>query len=178
MIRQEKEGSDVSASRFPRSHEPWIRRQRVRWGDLVRVNYMAWLEDGTLFDSSLFDAPLEFTPGQHAIMPGVEQLVIGMSAGESKTERIPPHLAFGRYRPELSTPVSRRWLKHFDILPAVGMTLEIVNNGRTLLRMVVTKLHREYVTLDANHRLAGESIMIQLDLLEILGRSSGDGPDK
>lgn len=168
----------MSASRFPKSHQPWIRSRRVRWGDLVRVEYMAWLEDGTLFDSSLFGAPLEFTPGQHSVMPGVEQLVIGMSAGDSKTERIPPQLAFGSYRPELSSSVSRRWLKHFDILPAIGMTLEIRDNGRTLLRMVVTELNREHVTLDANHRLAGESIMIQLDLLEILGRSSGDNSDE
>jgi peptidylprolyl isomerase len=136
---------------------------------------MAWLEDGTLFDSTLFGDPLVFSPGRHSVMRGVELLVIGMSVGESKTQRIPPELAFGSYRPELSIPVSRRWLERYDILPAVGMALEILKKDRTLVRMVVTELSRKHVTLDANHRLAGQSIVIQLDLLAIAGRAgAGD----
>lgn len=136
---------------------------------------MAWLEDGTLFDSTLFGGPLAFSPGRHSVMRGVEQLVIGMSVGESKTERIPPELAFGSYRPELSIPVSRRWLERYDIMPAVGMALEILKKDRTLVRMVVTELNRKHVTLDANHRLAGQSIVIQLDLLAIAARAGAGG---
>ena len=138
---------------------------------------MAWLEDGTLFDSTLFGEPLVFSPGRHSVMQGVEQLVIGMSVGESKTERIPPDLAFGSYRPELSIPVSRRWLERYDILPAVGMALEIRQKDRTLVRMVVTELTRKHVTLDANHRLAGQSIVIQLDLLAISARCGAGDSD-
>lgn len=132
---------------------------------------MAWREDGTLFDSTLFGEPLVFSPGRHSVMRGVEQLVIGMSVGESKTERIPPELAFGSYRPELSIPMRRRWLERHDILPAIGMALEILKNDRTLARMVVTELNRQHVTLDANHPFAGQSIVIQLDLLAISARA-------
>lgn len=129
---------------------------------------MAWLEDGTLFDSTLLGNPLVFMPGRHSVMRGVEQLVIGMSAGESKTERIPPELAFGCYKPELSFHVSRSWLTHHDVKPVVGMRLEISKKNRALISVVVTELNGKRVTLDANHRLAGKSIMVQLDLLEIL----------
>lgn len=136
---------------------------------------MAWQEDGILFDSTLFGEPLVFSPGKRSVIRGVEQLVIGMSVGESKTERIPPELAFGSYRPELSIPVSRRWLERHDILPAVGMALAIREKDRTLVRMIVTELNRKHVTLDANHRLAGQSIVIQLDLVAVSARScSGD----
>ena len=138
---------------------------------------MAWQEDGILFDSTLFGEPLVFSPGKRSVIRGVEQLVIGMSVGESKTERIPPELAFGSYRPELSIPVSRRWLEHNDILPAVGMALEILKKDRTLVRMVVTELNRKHVTLDANHRLAGQSIVIQLDLLAISAPSGAGDSD-
>jgi peptidylprolyl isomerase len=137
----------------------------------VSVDFMAWLEDGTLFDSTLFGEPLVFSPGSHSVMRGVEQLVIGMGVGESKTERIPPELAFGSYRPELSIPVSRRWLERYDILPEIGMALEILKRDRTLVRMIVTELNRKHVTLDANHRFAGRSIVIQLDLLAITARA-------
>jgi peptidylprolyl isomerase len=138
---------------------------------------MAWLEDGTLLDSTLFGEPLVFSPGRRSVMRGMEQLVIGMSVGESKTERIPPELAFGNYRPELSIPVSRRWLERYDILPAVGMALDILKKNRTLVRMVVTGLNHKHVTLDANHRLAGQSIVIQLDLLAISACSGAGDSD-
>lgn len=138
---------------------------------------MAWQEDGILFDSTLFGEPLVFSPGKRSVIRGVEQLVIGMSVGESKTERIPPELAFGSYRPELSIPVSRSWLERNDILPAVGMVLEIREKDRTLVRMIVTELNRKHVTLDANHRLAGQSIVIQLDLLAISARSGAGDSD-
>jgi peptidylprolyl isomerase len=138
---------------------------------------MAWLEDGTLLDSTLFGEPLVFSPGRRSVMRGMEQLVIGMSVGESKTERIPPELAFGNYRPELSIPVSRRWLERYDILPAVGMALDILKKNRTLVRMVVTELNHKHVTLDANHRLAGQSIVIQLDLLAISACSDAGDSD-
>lgn len=158
----------MSASSFPRSPEKWIHNRRVQWGDLVRVDFMAWLDDGTLFDSSLWSKPLVFTPGGHSVMRGVEQLVIGMSVGESKTERIPPELAFGCYRPELACQVRRSWLEAQDVVPVVGMGLEIRKKDLTRVHMLVTELDGERVTLDANHRLAGKSIMVQLDLLEIM----------
>jgi FKBP-type peptidyl-prolyl cis-trans isomerase 2 len=132
---------------------------------------MAWLEDGTLFDSTLFGKPLVFMTGRHSVLRGVEQLVIGMSAGESKMERISPELAFGRYRPELLFQVNRNWLTRHAVFPAVGMRLAISKNKTTLLRVVVAKLDGARVTLDANHRLAGKTIVVQIDLLQIINRS-------
>jgi len=55
--------------------------------------------------------PLIFTTGTQSIMQGVEILVIGMSVGESKTEKIPPDSIYGPYHPELACEVSRSWLR-------------------------------------------------------------------
>ncbi|MDH5641592.1 MAG: FKBP-type peptidyl-prolyl cis-trans isomerase, partial [Nitrospira sp.] len=150
---------------------PCIRNRRVRWGDLVRIDFMAWLEDGTLFASTLFRKPLVFMTGRRSVMRGVEELVIGMSAGESKTERIPPALAFGCHKPERIFHVSRDWLTRHAVIPTVGMRLAIEKNNRTLFRALISALSDEWVTLDTNHRLAGKTIMVQIDLLENLGRS-------
>ncbi len=141
--------------------------RRVEWGDLVRVDYMVWLEDGSLFDSSLYDEPLEFIAGEQSVMPGINHLVIGMTVGESRTQLLPPDLAFGLYRSDLCRRVKRRWLKSHHIVPVVGLEVAILKNDRTVMHMVVTELDGEQVTLDANHKLAGKNIMVQLDLLEI-----------
>ncbi len=142
--------------------------RRVRWGDTVRIGFMAWLEDGTLVDSSIYSEPLIFTTGTQSIMQGVEILVIGMSVGESKTEKIPPDSAFGPYCPELSCEVSLSWLRAQDVVPLVGLGLEVRKTDGTLVHMLITGLDGDRVTLDANHRLAGKNLMVQLDLLDIL----------
>lgn len=141
---------------------------RVLWGDTVRVAFMAWLEDGSLFDSSIYSEPPTFTAGAHSVMQGIERLVIGMSVGESKTEKIPPDSAFGLYRPELSCRVSRRWFQAQKIEPQIGLGLEVRKTDGTLVPMIITGLDGDHVTLDANHRLAGKGLLVQLDLLEIL----------
>jgi FKBP-type peptidyl-prolyl cis-trans isomerase 2 len=129
---------------------------------------MAWLEDGSLFDSSIYGKPHEFIAGEQSVIPGIDHLVVGMTVGESRTQLLPPDLAFGPYHAELCCRVRRRWLKAQHVLPAVGLGLAILKKNRTLRHMIITKLDGEEVTLDGNHRLAGKSIMVQLDLLEIL----------
>ncbi|TKS59505.1 MAG: FKBP-type peptidyl-prolyl cis-trans isomerase [Nitrospira sp.] len=164
----------MSASRMSKLQTHDLAVRRVRVGDTVRVDFLAWSEEGTLVDSSLFGEPLVFTIGQHTVMRGVEKLVIGMTVGESRTEQIPPDLAFGPYRPELSCQVSRSWLEAQGVVPIVGLGLDVRKKNDTLVRMIITGLDRYRVTLDANHRLAGKSIMVQLDLLEIVDYPNSD----
>lgn len=150
--------------------------RRVRWGDTVQVAFMAWLEDGTLVDSSIGNEPPTFTAGTHSVMQGIDRLVIGMSIGESKTEKIPQDSAFGLYRPELSCRVSRRWFEAQNIEPKVGLGLEVRKKNGTLVDMMITGLNGNHVTLDANHPLAGKNLLVQLDLLEIVDRAGSDVP--
>lgn len=153
-----------------------LRLRRVGWGDLVRVDFMAWLEDGSLFGSSLYDEPLEFIAGEQSVIPGINHLVIGMTIGESRTKLLPPNLAFGLHRSDLCYRVKRRWLKSNHIIPVVGLEVAILKKDRTVVHMIVTELDGEQVTLDANHKLAGKSIMVQLDLLEIGAPSDREMP--
>ena len=68
---------------------------KVKNGDTVKVHYTGKLEDGTVFDSSESREPLEFTVGEGKVIPGFEQAVVGMSPGDSKTEKVPADQAFG-----------------------------------------------------------------------------------
>jgi len=158
----------VTTTRTSSPPDEELRLRRVEWGDLIRVDFMAWLEDGSLFDSSLYGKPHEFIAGEQSVIPGINHLVIGMIVGESRTQLLPPDLAFGPYQTELCYRVGRRWLKAQQVVPIVGLRLAIFKNDRPVAHMIITDLDGEQVTLDANHSLAGKSIMVQLDLLEIL----------
>lgn len=140
----------------------------VQTGDTVRVDFLAWTEDGNMIECSLYGDPLTFTVGQRVVMQGMEDLVIGMRVGESKTEKIAPERAFGVYREDLVCQVSVSWLQAQDVSPAVGLHLEVRKTDGVLVPMAITEIKGDRVTLDANHRFAGQSVVVQLDLLDIL----------
>jgi len=71
--------------------------QGVKEGDTVIISYIGRLEDGTVFDSTENRNPLEFTLGEGELIPGLEQGILGMMPGESKTIVIPMDLRFRIY---------------------------------------------------------------------------------
>ena len=67
-------------------------------GTFVTVHYSGWLDDGTLFDTSLdgddpFTIPLGAEP--RAVIQGWEEGLLGMKAGGKRRLIIPPELAYG-----------------------------------------------------------------------------------
>lgn len=139
---------------------------KAKPGDVVKVHYTGKLRDGTVFDTSVGGEPLEFTLGLGQLLPAFEEAIIGMSPGESKTFEIPAEDAFGPYREELVLEIER------DRLPAemeieVGQQLLLRDPSGQAFRVTVTDVHNNIVTLDANHPLAGEDLLFEVQLLEI-----------
>lgn len=86
-------------------------------GDSVKVNYIGRLDDGRVFDTSLWDVasndalypkslsfnlraqsaytPLEFTVGAGQMITGFDQGVLGMSVDETKVITVPPDEGYG-----------------------------------------------------------------------------------
>lgn len=64
-------------------------------GDIVSVQYTGKLQDGTVFDTSVGKAPIEFPLGAGYVIPGWEQGLVGMRVGGKRLLIIPPSLAYG-----------------------------------------------------------------------------------
>ncbi len=171
-VSRRKEETTMKSSRVGMTSTPASRVRHVRWGDTVRAHYMAWLEDGTLIDTSIYGEPLVFTAGRHTVIQGLEHLVIGMVVGESKTEKIPPDWAFGAYRADLSCQVSGEWLRAHRIAPEVGVEIEVQQANGASVPMVVADVAGDLITLDANHRLAGRTVTVQVEVLDIVDEAS------
>ncbi|MEM6425834.1 MAG: peptidylprolyl isomerase [Cyanobacteria bacterium P01_H01_bin.119] len=135
-------------------------------GNTVAIHYTGRLEDGTIFDSSVERDPLEFTIGSGGIIPGFEQAVMGMTPGESKTATIPSENAYGPHRPEMVLTVERQQIPD-DIPLEVGQQMQIRQPDGGTVPVIVTEMAEGKVTLDANHPLAGETLIFEIELVEI-----------
>jgi peptidylprolyl isomerase len=137
---------------------------KVKDGDAVKIHYTGSLKDGTEFDTSVGGDPIEFTVGEGKLIPGFEQAVVGMAAGEKKTFNIPFDEAYGPRRDELIVTVDRDQMPS-DLNHVVGDDL-VMEREDQQFRVRVLEVTDEHVTLDANHPLAGEDLSFEVELLE------------
>lgn len=59
-----------------------------------------------------------------------------------------------------------------DMKPEVGMRLNMTNGSGQVIPVEITEVKEESVILDANHPLAGEALIFDIELMEISGGSS------
>jgi peptidylprolyl isomerase len=135
-------------------------------GDTVTVHYKGSLDDGSVFDSSEGSDPIEFTIGAHEVIDGFENAIVGMAAGEKKTENIPADQAYGGREDQLVFHVPRSSLQGgLDVV--VGDYVRVTLPDGQAASMQVVGLDEEAVTLDANHPLAGKTLTFELELVAI-----------
>lgn len=140
---------------------------QAKKGDVVKVHYAGRLEDGTEFDSSADSEPMEFTVGTEEVIPGFDQAVVGMAPGEAKTVTIASDQAYGPHLEEMVAEMARKDIPA-DLELAVGNRLEVSQEDGATFLVEVTDLSEDMVTLDANHPLAGKTLIFEISLLEIV----------
>lgn len=136
-------------------------------GDKIRVHYAGSLEDGTEFDSSYKrDEPLEIVLGQGMLIKGFEDAVKGLSVGEKVKATISPEEGYGPYHEEHTFEVDRNQIPP-EINPEVGMMLQ-VNTDQGVTNVTIKSVSDEKVVLDGNHPLVGQTMVFEIELLEIM----------
>jgi peptidylprolyl isomerase len=145
-------------------------RIKAKKGDRVRVHYTGWLEDDSVFDSSREGEPLEFTVGKGGVVAELERKVIGMSPGERKTITLSPEEGFGERREDLVMELPRNRFPK-DLHLSVGDSIELRQGEDKNISVRIERLDADKVTVDANLPLAGKTLKIELELLEILPRN-------
>ena len=140
--------------------------RKAKRGDTVHVHYTGSLEDGTIFDSSESRAPIVLTLGGGDVIPGFEEAIVGMSVGDTKVETIDVQRAYGDRRDDPIFRVDRERLPSDEEL-LVGDVLRVgfPDGGSTTVQ--VTAVEGDTVTLDANHPLAGKTLVFELELVSI-----------
>ena len=144
--------------------------QQVKQGDKVKVHYHGKLTDGSTFDSSEGRSPLEFEVGSGAVIPGFDNGVMGMSVGDKKTLNIPADEAYGQRHQELVMDFPKERFPE-DMNPEVGMQLMMNNGAGQQFPVTIVDVKDDSVTLDANHHLAGQDLVFDIELVDIESKS-------
>jgi len=136
-------------------------------GSTVKVHYTGTLkEDGSQFDSSEGRDPLEFKLGEGMVIAGFEKAVIGKSPGDSVTVEIAPEDGYGTPNDQLVFQVRKEQLPG-DVELEEGIMLEIRTEDGSPAYVRVTEFTDELVTLDGNHPLAGQTLIFDIEVVEV-----------
>ena len=144
--------------------------QQVQSGDKVKVHYNGRLTNGETFDSSEGRQPLEFEVGSGMVIKGFDEGVAGMKVGDKKTLNIPFDEAYGPKNPEMIIEFPKEKFPT-DMELEVGTPLVMTGGSGEQFQVVVSQVKESSVLLDANHPLAGQDLVFDIELVEIVGGS-------
>lgn len=149
----------------------------VKKGDYLLIDYVAKLEDGTVYDTTskekaigagIYDKEKEYRPlffrvdtGQ--VIKGIDKGVLGMKEGEEKTLKIPPQEAYGAHKEYLVQKIPLFRLE-LDVPPEVGKKI-ITPRGREVKVLDSTETS---ATLDFNYELAGKTLILEIKVVSII----------
>ncbi len=144
-------------------------------GDMVSVDYIGTLDNGTVFDTSLEStarqnnlpirpsyAPLSFKVGTGQMISGFDKAVVGMKEGEEKTVRLTPSEAYGEISSDRIIVVEISQIQGGENLEMGGM---IQSNTGAIGR--ITSIKDGNATIDFNHELAGKALNFKIIMKSI-----------
>ena len=145
----------------------WGNMSEAKNGDRVKVHFTGYLEDGTVFGSTMGEAPFEFIIGEKNMLTGFEQAVIGMKKGDTKTITLSPEEAYGLHKKELVTVMQRSGFPK-EIKLEVGKQLRVRTQAGIYTMVTIKDFTEDSIVLDENDPLAGKTLTFKIELVEIL----------
>ena len=149
---------------------------------VVSIDYTLTGTDGETIDSSKGGDPLVYLHGASNIIPGLERALEGKSPGDEIKATIAPEDGYGAKNPQLIQAVPRKQFPGVkEIKPGTRFEAQTSQGPRVV---VVVGVDDENVTVDANHPLAGETLIFDVAVKEVrdatpqeLEHGHAHGPD-
>jgi FKBP-type peptidyl-prolyl cis-trans isomerase SlyD len=119
-------------------------------------------ESGDLIESSEGNAPMAYLHGADNLIPGMETALEGKNVGDAFQVTLPPEDAYGPHHESGIQTVPLEALKDLEKIE-VGVVLTAnTENGPANLQII--EVGETEVTVDANHPLAGRTLIFDLSV--------------
>ena len=133
---------------------------------VASIHYTLTNNSGEVLDSSEGAEPLAYLHGAGNIIPGLENALVGKTAGSSLQVNIAPADAYGELQPELVQVVPREAFQGVDEIEP-GMAFEAQDPQGQARRIIVKSVEGDEVTIDANHPLAGVELNFDVQVVDV-----------
>lgn len=133
----------------------------LQLGDEVTIHYATKTLEGGVLETSRGREPFRFRIGDPSVVPGLSEALRGRRIGEHVSTRLSPDASFGHRRGDWQVSIP---LTELPDGVAVGDQLAVTSVGQTFPAWVQKVSEREAV-LDANHPLADETTLVEVDIV-------------
>lgn len=133
--------------------------------DVYRLHFTVKLPGGEVVDSTSGKSPATFTVGDGSLLPGFEQSLFGLKAGDQRSFEIEPERGFGPGNPQNIQTVPRGQFNEMDLEPGLLVIFQDAAGGE--MPGVVKTVHETTVDVDFNHPLAGKTITFDVEIISV-----------
>lgn len=137
---------------------------------VVSINYTLTDDAHNAIDSSDGAEPLTYLHGSNNIIPGLENALTGKSVGDKLKVTVAPEEAYGERVEDMVQVVPRDRFEP-DAELEVGMQFQTPTDDDVSV-VTITKVDADSVTVDANHPLAGLTLLFSVEVVEVRDASA------
>lgn len=131
----------------------------------VTLHFALHLEDGNTVDSTFDKAPATFKVGDGNLLPGFENALFGLKAGDKRDLTVPPENAFGQPNPQNLQVMPRNQFEGMEL--AEGLLVIFNDAANAELPGIVKAFDDQQVTVDFNHPLSGKTLRFEVQIIDV-----------
>ena len=136
---------------------------------VVRFHYTLRDDAGAQIETSHGQQPMTILVGHGGIIPGLEQALIGRSAGESFEVTVAPEQAYGVRHDNMVQRVPKKYFRDGARLRAGDTAVVTTKEGPRMV--TVLKVGMSVVDVDLNHPMAGRTLAFAIEVVDVRAAS-------
>jgi FKBP-type peptidyl-prolyl cis-trans isomerase SlpA len=145
--------------------ESTVNEQRIAAATQVTLHFAIKLENGDVVDSTFDKQPATFKVGDGNLLPGFEQALYGLKAGDKRSLPIAPEQGFGQPNPQNVQVMPRSQFKDMEL--AEGLLVIFNDAANAELPGMVQSFDDNQVHVDFNHPLAGKTLSFEVEIIAV-----------
>lgn len=138
---------------------------RIGTGTRITLHFTLRLASGEEIDSTLGGAPASFLFGDGSLLPGFEQALLGLKAGDRRSMLMDAKSGFGERNAENVQRIDRALFS--DALNFEPGLMISFADKKGELPGVVIEFDDSKVTVDFNHPLAGRELTFEVEIIAV-----------
>ena len=138
---------------------------RINHNTQVTLHFTLKLPSGEVVDTTLDKQPATFKVGDGSLLPGFEQALFGLQAGDRRSFQIEPERGFGPGNPQNVQSIARDQFDEMELEEGLLVIFQDAAGGE--LPGVVKRIHEKVVEVDFNHPLAGKVITFDVEIVAV-----------